>query len=488
MLKKIGLILAVTMILSFVFVAATMACDQLVVLKSASADGNAIWAKNSNRANEECMGFVKYPGGKHKRGEMVQLSHIKIPQASVTYTVMGGHPYWSGGLEFGTNEFGVCAGNELINTKDPLHHEKESLNGHDLVRLGLERGKTAYEAMHVIIDMIEKYGQNGNAASPESGDVSVYWNSFLIADPNEAWILEVSDRRWIAKRVQDNIFALTNICSIRSTYDEASPDLIQHAIDMGWYNPKDEFDFALAYNNFKARPDFEIKARRAYQLLAEKRGNIDVPYVMSVLRDYKYEGAFVESVYGTMEKNLPVLTAHTDSKSNAGSIIAHLRTDKDIPEPMRIVCWAAMASPDCSPFRPFYFCSDVPAELGIGRDKYSADSPWWSFDILDRMARNNEEVYMGVLKSVWDPMEAKIARQSYMTEQKAIKLFQTGKSKDACKLLSDFVQNTCNDTWRVAKGMRTVLYEMWKVVPGPVVNIIDPEGKSDKSAGLDLYK
>ena len=482
-------IVSLVTVLMFSVCGAVLACDQLVVLGKASADGNVIWAKNSNRPNEECMTFSKYPGGRHSTNEMVQInSHLKIPQAPVTYTVMGGHPYWAWGMEFATNEYGVSCGNELINTKDPVHYEAASLTGEDLVRLGVERGKTAYQAMHVIIDMIEKYGQSGSAAAPEIGDVSVYWNSFLIADPKEAWVLEASDRRWVAKKVTDDIFALTNICSIGAVYDECSPDLLKHAIEMGWYNPRDEFNFAFAYNNFKARPDFEMKGRRAYQLLNEKRGKIDVPYVMSVLRDNKLEGSFLESRFGPMEKIFPILCGHTDTKSIAGSMISHLRVNAEIPESMRIVCWAAMASPDCSPYRPFYFNAKVPKELEIGNLTYSSASPWWAFDKLDRMARRNEEVFLGTLKAVWSPYEAKLFRQDYMVEQQATQLFKSGNSKEATSLLSNFVQKNCDETWSTAKGMANVLTEMWKVVPGPAISVIDPKAKSDSHAKVEIFK
>lgn len=36
----------------------------------------------------------------------------------------------------------------------------------DMLRLGLERGKTAYEAMHVILELLGKYGQCGDRERP----------------------------------------------------------------------------------------------------------------------------------------------------------------------------------------------------------------------------------------------------------------------------------------------------------------------------------
>lgn len=468
---------------------AALACDQVVVLPKASADGNMIWGKNSNRNNEECMTFKFHQGGKYAAGDTLKVSHREIPQAAETYSVMGAEPYWAWGGEIEINEYGVCCGNELISTKDPIHHEEDGLNGHDLNRLAVERGKTAYEAMHVIIDMIEQYGQGGNANPPSASDLYVYWNSFLIVDPNEAWVLETSDRHWVARRVDPNegVFALTNVPSIGAEYDECCDDLIQHAVDKGWYDPKDEFNFYLAYTKTNPRPAAETKGRRAYDMLTQKMGSITPADVMEVWRDNKLEGTFMESRFG-MEKCVRALSEHMIGNSIAGSAVVHLRKNADIPAPMRNVVWAAMASPDCSGYRPFYFCAKVPGELAVGESTYDVNSPWWCFDMLDRMARTNEDTYFDVLKAVWAPYEARMFRENRMMEKKAVKLFNAGKTEEASKLIGDFVQNYCDRSWNIAKGMQSVFAELHKVVPGPVVNLIDPEGKSDKAAKVVLFK
>ena len=122
--------------------------------------------------------------------------------------------------------------------------ERDVYKRQDLLRLGLERGKTAYEAMHVIISLLEKYGQGGNAAV---GKVFHYHNAFLIADPTEAWILDTVNRRWVARRVQD-VAGISNCYSTTTQWDEASPDLQEHAYEMGWYPRELPFNFAQAYS------------------------------------------------------------------------------------------------------------------------------------------------------------------------------------------------------------------------------------------------
>ena len=72
-------------------------------------------------------------------------------------------------------------------------------SGMDLLRLGLERGRTADDAKRVITDLLERHGQGGSA---QHGGRRFYHNSFIIADPATAWVLETSGRHWVARRVR----------------------------------------------------------------------------------------------------------------------------------------------------------------------------------------------------------------------------------------------------------------------------------------------
>ncbi len=60
----------------------------------------------------------------------------------------------------------------------------------DYVRLGLERGSTALEALQVITKLLEQHGQGGNCGF----DHKVYYhNAFMIVDSREAWVLGMSE-------------------------------------------------------------------------------------------------------------------------------------------------------------------------------------------------------------------------------------------------------------------------------------------------------
>ena len=126
----------------------------------------------------------------------VRCTYIEIPQAPRTHAVLLSRPFWIWGAEMGANEHGVVIGNEAVFATLPPGRTR-ALIGMDLLRLGLERGATAAEAVDVITGLLERHGQGGNCGLRHE---HFYDNSFLVADAREAFVIETVGRMWAVER------------------------------------------------------------------------------------------------------------------------------------------------------------------------------------------------------------------------------------------------------------------------------------------------
>jgi dipeptidase len=174
-------------------------CDTFVALGGATADGSVLFGKNSDREPNEAHLIQPVPRASHAPGSTVRLTYVEIPQVETTFAVLLAKPFWIWGAEMGANEHGLVIGNEAVFTKVP-YDKKPGLIGMDFLRLALERARSAPEARDVITDLLARHGQGGNCGFRRR---TYYHNSFLIADPREAWILETAGREWAAVRVRD---------------------------------------------------------------------------------------------------------------------------------------------------------------------------------------------------------------------------------------------------------------------------------------------
>ena len=126
-------------------------------------------------------------------------------------------PFWMWGAEMGANGKGVVIGNEAVWTKMPLIR-KGGLTGMDLLRLALERSVTAADALETMVQQLSDHGQGGICGYQDKR--MVYHNSFIMADPEEAWVLETAGPLWAALKVKD-VYTISNGLTIGEEFDQS---------------------------------------------------------------------------------------------------------------------------------------------------------------------------------------------------------------------------------------------------------------------------
>ncbi len=355
-------------------------CDTIIVLGNSTEDGSTIFAKNSDREANEPHAICYLPSSTHNNSEQIQCQYISIPQVKETFAVILSKPVWLKiGCEMGANEFGVVMGNEAVFTKEK--YEEEGLLGMDLMTISLQRSKTAKEALEIVTDLLEKYGQGGSGHPFDPN--YIYHNSFIIADLNEAWILETANKFWVAKKV-DNIGTISNGLTIEDNWNRASSGLIENAIKKGWCESKSDFNFSKCYSD----PELRIitncieRQSRTINLLFDKKGQVKVTDIMEILRDHGLK--FKEKPFQPSKGTMSSVCMHLNSKAisqTTASYVAHLA--KDIH-----VHWLTGTSAPClSIFKPFFFENpEALKNIKVPSLKNDNKSLWWRHEILHREA------------------------------------------------------------------------------------------------------
>jgi secernin len=376
-------------------------CDTLVAVGDATADGTVILAKNSDRQPNEAHVLSHFPRARHGVGATVKCTYIEIPQVGETYEVLLSKPFWIWGCEMGANECGVAIGNEAVFTKEPYGKEP-GLIGMDLIRLALERADTARKALDVIVELLGTYGQGGNCGF--HGE-EYYHNSFIIADPGEAWVLETAGRFWAAERVHD-VCTISNGLTIGGEWGLASPGLVEHAIERGWCKSADDFHFARCYSDFLyTRLDgCRIRQRRSTELLEARKGHITVETMMAALRDHgpRVADPLWDPGRGTLMDTLCVHASLGPLRpsQSTGAMVAHLTPD--LP-----TYWLTGTSATCTGiFKPIHLNGLGLPDLGPEpTGTFDPDSVWWTHERLHRAVIRDYATRMPLYRDERDALE-----------------------------------------------------------------------------------
>ncbi len=220
------------------------ACTSLIAAAGATDDGSTMitYAADSHTLYGE---LYHQPAADHPAGSMRAVTDWdsgrhrgEIPEVPHTYATIGN-----------MNEHGLTIAESTWGGRPELEGSGLIDYG-SLIYITLQRARTAREAIDVMTGLVRDYGYGSEG------------ESFSIADPDEAWIMEMIGKGkadkgavWVARRVPDgHISGHANHARIhRFPQNEPettiySPDVIDFARKQGYYKGKDaDFDFSRAY-------------------------------------------------------------------------------------------------------------------------------------------------------------------------------------------------------------------------------------------------
>lgn len=375
-------------------------CDTVVALGSATADGITLFGKNSDREPNEAHHLVRVPRAQHPAGSTVTCTYITIPQVRTTYEVLLAKPFWMWGAEMGANEHGVAIGNEPLFTRVP-YQKQSGLLGTDLLRLALERARTARAALDVIAGLLAEYGQGGNAGFRHKFYVH---NSFLIADPHDAWVLETAGSQWAAEQVKD-VRAISNGLTIGSTWDLASDDLVSYAVAHGWCKGRDDFHFANCYSDALHTRLSACHHRRqnAEQLLQTRRGTLTVQDFFTLLRSHGTEPYDPAAGLTGAEVCMHAGAGPVRGSQTVGSMVSSLAPD------VQTHFVTGTAAPCTSVFKPVWLGVELSELFGpIPDGSYDEAALFWRHETLHRATLRDYPALAPLYRAQRDALEQRV--------------------------------------------------------------------------------
>jgi secernin len=303
-----------------------------------------VFAKNSDRPPSEAQTLLTHaarpPGG------LLDTQYLRIADPGA-FSFVGSHPTWLWGAEHGVNEHAVAIGNEKIWTVDDPHALPPALLGMDLVRIGLERGRTADDAREAITSALTEHGQGG---SGEPGHDAPYFSSFLVVDARGGWAIETSARTWAARPVGDGS-SISNRISLSTDWTLASDDV----------EPGSDFDLRRSPTIPTGIADHRLASTRAcVARRSTAAGGSEIADAVATLRDHgtgpwgapgspaRRRVSPIPDWQAADFRGITVCMHAGGHQATTAAIVVDLRADA----PPR--AWACLGSPCAGVFVPFF--------------------------------------------------------------------------------------------------------------------------------------
>lgn len=366
-------------------------CDTFVALPATTQQNTMLFAKSADCEVNEANAVVRIPRRKHVRGEAVRITHLVIPQAEETCEILLTKAFWTYGCEIGINEHGLVMGEEAVFTTE-MEEEKDGIIGPDLMRIGLERAKNCREAIQVMTGLLEQYGQGGSA---ELKGNSHFDSSYIMADREEAYVMETAGRRWAVKKV-DAIASISNMLGIHTDWDSYSGS-----------NAAPKTDWAGQYALPEVPPTLGSPVRQAitYNSLQASLGNISVKKIFDIMR---HHGDGYHPARAEAHRNICV---HAGPQENrwwqADGVMV---TDVG---PHGVMAWVTATSGTCvSIFKPVFMGMDLPDLGPYPCETFDPRSLWWKHELLHRRAMADFDNLVPEIRQDFDPLEDEFLSQA----------------------------------------------------------------------------
>ena len=435
-------------------------CTGLIATKGATADGSIIvtYAADSHNLFGE---LYRQSAADHKPGEMREVIEWdtgrpmgQIPEVPHTFSTVGN-----------MNEHGLVIAESTWGGREELVDTMAIIDYGSLIYITLQRARNAREAIEVMTDLVDRYGYASEG------------ESFTIADPEEAWIMDMIGKGpgnkgavWVARRIPDGyIAAHANQPRIHTfPLDDTSgntlysSDVITFARQKGYFNGNDEdFSFSMTYcppdfgtlrgcdarvwayfNKFASGmeqylPWINEAQQPVMPLWVKPDSLISVNDMKWMMRDH-FEGTPFDMTLdiGAGPYKVPYrwrpMTFTVDSveyvheraiatQQTGFSFVAQLRGD--LPEPLRGLLWFGTDDANTCVYIPVY-CSvtEVPLQLAHGNgdmNTLSWDSNFWVNNYVANQAYNRYQHMIPDIRQVQNALEHGAEEATALFERQA---------------------------------------------------------------------
>lgn len=407
---------------------------------------------NSEGGVNEANSVVHLPRSAFPIGSNPKLLNLSLSLPNETYEMCISKRDWAWGAEFGTNEFGLSIALGK-NESSSFGQEIPLLNGTEILRIGLERSKSAESAVLWISRLIEEsFSQTNQYPVPKL--------SFLIIDRKDAFLLESFGPHWATKKIEESL-TISHEYTIEDDFDFASITVKEIQAKTPSFSFRNHFNSVskkwskkTSYvNPFKTEITSILKSGQGFSLeqtisLLQLHGE----------KDHDFEPRSTKKRYICTHAS-----GFLQSQQTNASFIVEWDTSTLQLDPLRIF-YTGTASPCLSVFKPFFLGTQGLRDMRLlqSEKKYS-ESLWWMLEGIKRTHLLDYQMLRALVLPKSKGLQTSILKKTKENmDLKKKEILQWTSIKDHVNLLKGF-QEEIHSLAKYSKRWNHPLYSMfWK--------------------------